>query len=557
VFERLLKTARNLPTIPDRALLTLWIVLGALVRLLFLTDKPPWTDEFATMVFSSGNTFATVPLDSFISIDTLLQPLQINPDATAGDVVKRLLYEDNHPPLYFVLARFWMKFFPDDGGYVSLWGARSLPVLFGILAIPLSYFLGTIAFSSRLVGQFCAAMMALSPYAVFSAQEARHYTLAILFVILALLCSIIAARNVFYRKKISDKLVLSWLPVHGFGLLTHYFFSITIVAQALVLFFLLLTQVARKKVQVSNWLRIGLVFVGTAGFWAFWFLAVIPENHGSKMTDWVVRDTKNPLLLLDPVFQLLGTLITMVSLLPVESDSLAIVILSGALMLAFFLYAIPRWKAAWPAVDSFEFRIAVGFLASSIASFFFISYILSMDITKGARYSFAYFPAVILILAVLLARCWRVGQKRFVAIVLLMALVSSICVTANLGYRKYYRPDRLVPVLQENTTDSIAIATHYKSLVQVGEMMGIAREFKKQFPRREVQFLFVSNLEDIKRRSDLGQFSELWLVNLPNPVDVYFDPSLQDLVNLPLCRQVPESFPYAAGYVYRKYVCDR
>jgi len=38
-------------------------------------------------------------------------------------------------------------------------------------------------FRSRLVGQIAAAMMAVSPYGIYLAQEARHYTLAILLII--------------------------------------------------------------------------------------------------------------------------------------------------------------------------------------------------------------------------------------------------------------------------------------------------------------------------------------------------------------------------------------
>jgi uncharacterized membrane protein len=180
-----------------------------------------------------------------------------------------------------------------------------------------------------------------------------------------------------------------------------------------------------------------------------------------------------------------------------------------------------------------------------------------MDITKGARYSFVYFPAVIIIVAVLLAECWRRGDRRFVTIVLLMGLISSICVTANLGYRKYYWPDRLVPILRENSSKSPVIVTHYKSLVQVGEMLGIAREYQKQFPDQTPKFIFLSQIEVIKNRPEFKGITDLWLVNFPNPVDLYFNPDLAKLVDLPHCRQVSGQFPYVAGYTYQKYSCKR
>jgi len=56
------------------------------------------------MVFSIGNNYQIVPLNQIISLDTLLAPLQSNHQATIGDVIKLVIQEDNHPPLYFILA---------------------------------------------------------------------------------------------------------------------------------------------------------------------------------------------------------------------------------------------------------------------------------------------------------------------------------------------------------------------------------------------------------------------------------------------------------------------
>ncbi|MBD0345448.1 MAG: glycosyltransferase family 39 protein, partial [Coleofasciculus sp. Co-bin14] len=158
-------------------LLLVWIAIGAVLRFTQLTGKPPWTDEFATLVFSLGNSFQPVPIDRAISLETLLQPLRLNPTAGAPTVLHHLLTEDHHPPLYFLLAHWWMQLVPTSGEYVSLWAARSLPAVFGVVSIPAAYGLGFLAFHSRLVAQLAAAMIAVSPYGIFLSQEARHYTL--------------------------------------------------------------------------------------------------------------------------------------------------------------------------------------------------------------------------------------------------------------------------------------------------------------------------------------------------------------------------------------------
>jgi uncharacterized membrane protein len=83
-------------------LLLLWIVIGAILRFTNLTAKPLWIDEFATLVFSLGNSFQTVPLNQIISVDTLLQPIQPHLDKVIGDVIHSLLTEDTHPPPYIL-----------------------------------------------------------------------------------------------------------------------------------------------------------------------------------------------------------------------------------------------------------------------------------------------------------------------------------------------------------------------------------------------------------------------------------------------------------------------
>lgn len=216
----------------------IWLIIGISLRLTNLTGKPPWTDEFATLVFSLGNTFLGVPLDQAIAPNTLLQPLQPNLTASIGDVVHNLATQDSHPPLYFVLAYLWMKLFPTEGGLVSLFAARLLPAILGAASIPCFYILGRIAFRSQLVGHLTAAMMAVSPYGVFLAQEARHYTLAILWVTGSLTCLVIATRHIQNRTPLPIWVALFWIEINALGIATHYFFTLTLCTEAVVLIFL-------------------------------------------------------------------------------------------------------------------------------------------------------------------------------------------------------------------------------------------------------------------------------------------------------------------------------
>ena len=121
--------------------LLLWTILGAGLRLTYLDAKPPWTDEFRTIVLSVGNSFQSVPLDRIINFQDLLAPLIPNPRATIGEIVARVSMEDRQPPIYFVLAHWWMQLFPTQGRFANLWGARALAAGLGDIADSLCLYL--------------------------------------------------------------------------------------------------------------------------------------------------------------------------------------------------------------------------------------------------------------------------------------------------------------------------------------------------------------------------------------------------------------------------------
>lgn len=536
----------------------MWLAIGGLLRFTQLTGKPPWTDEFATMVFSLGNSYQGVPLDRAISLNELLQPLQVNPTAGASAVVQRLFSEDHHPPLYFVLAHWWMRLFPPDGEYISLWAARSLPALFGVISIPASYALGWLAFRSRLVAQLAAALMAVSPYGIFLAQEARHYSLAALWASASLCCLAVAVRHLQRGTPLAIGVGICWIVANCLGIATHYFFSLTLIAEAIALLgFWLKRRTLRGEVTGERrplfpppWQRIGAVAVGTFVGGLVW-LPVWQATYKTETTQWLTAGDRTFLSAINPIFQSLAAWITMLSLLPVESPSLPVVVISGAIMLAFLIWVVPRlYRGIKVQLEKPETGLPTGILGSfvlaAIALFFGITYFLDIDLTRGARYNFVYFPAVIVLLAAALAVCWRrqlsqdsasktsrfiVSGKSAVAIVWLMGLLSGITVVSNLGYQKYYRPDLLMPAMQQASAAPILIATTHNSLVQTGEMMGLAWQFKG-INNATPQFLLAHQEQvqcegtDCRASATLQQALaqlprplDLWLVNFKSPIE--------------------------------------
>ncbi|MUL37665.1 glycosyltransferase family 39 protein [Gloeocapsopsis dulcis] len=542
----------------DILLLLGWTAIAVGLRLTLLASKPPWTDEFSTLVFSLGNSFLGVPLNQLIALDTLLQPLQHNLNHGVVQVIQNLVTESNHPPLYFVLAHLWMNFWsPQSTDLVSVWIARSLPALLGAASVPAIYGLGWLTFRSRLVSHLSAAMMAVSPYGIFLAQEARHYTLAILWVIASFSCLVVAVRRLEYRKPIPIWLVIVWIAANFLGIATHYFFVLTLGAEAIVLSVLRWRHYTAcpEYPRSGSWWQILIVAVGTFLGGLVWLPVFFQNNYGSDLTDWIQNGTNGLLALVNPIFQALAAWITMICLLPVEAPQLPIVIASGFVMLIFFLWALPQLyrgikvKLQQPTTRLMMW-VFVGIVYSAIALFFFFTYGFGIDLTRGARYNFVYFPAVMILVGASLAVCWRTPHhqgKRAVALIWLMGLLSAITVVCNLGYQKYYRPDLMVEIIQNTSQSPILIATTHKTHVQIGEMMGIGREFKlagvnpPQFLLARETSAPTATLQ--KALNNVSRPLDLWLINFHAPVVV------------DSCAVDTQALPHVNGYNYQLYRC--
>jgi len=568
-------------------------VIGAGLRLTQLDAKPPWTDEFSTIVFSLGNSFRNVPLDRAIAQDVLLQPMQPNPDAGIADVLQHLFRETNHPPLYFVLAHWWMRLFsPSVGGLASVWAARSLSVLFGTLSIPALYGLSWLAFRSQLVSQLTATIMAVSPYGIFISQEARHYTLAILWVIASLSCLVIATRHIQHRTLIPIWIVVIWIAINFIGISTHYFFALTLATEALWFIVFGRRQWKRRargsegaRVVIFSspapppppgppapppsppWWQIFVVGIGTTAGCLVWLPLFLQANRGGELTKWIQSSDPRLLEWISPLFQALATWISMLYLLPVSSDSLFVVIISGLAMLLFFIWLLPILKRGVltqvkQPTTGLMTQMFIVLVIGAIALFFFFTYVLGIDLTRGARYYFVYFPSIIVLLGASLAVCWKTPTNRqkflsssgktSVAIILSMGLISGLIVVYNLGYPKYYRPDLLVSLMQKVSQSPMLIATAHKTHVQTGEMMGVARVFKLSGSSTTPLFLLAHQDQNpetstVALKHTLTQLPrplDLWLVNFHAPVE------------LKGCVADPQSFPPVNGYEYQIYRCQ-
>lgn len=162
-----------------------------------------WHDEAFTSLRISGYTSLEVKQSLFnnqlVSLDELLYYQGINQERTVLDTVKSLAFDNTqHPPLYYVLAWFWVKIWGD-----SVANLRSFSVLVSFFSLPAIYWLCQELFAlcwsipsqaialqahpnhsspdylqtKNLTSSITVVILATSPVHILYAQEARQYAL--------------------------------------------------------------------------------------------------------------------------------------------------------------------------------------------------------------------------------------------------------------------------------------------------------------------------------------------------------------------------------------------
>ena len=160
-----------------RFLIIIFCVLGIFFRFVNLDQKFYWYDESMTSLRISGYTEAEFHEEFYdrepISIDQLHKYQRVDRDKSLIDLYKGLIKENPHlPPLSLTLIRWWGLIFGD-----SIIALRSFAAIASLFAFPAIFWLCWELFRSPVVGWTAMALIAVSPFHVLYAQEARWYSL--------------------------------------------------------------------------------------------------------------------------------------------------------------------------------------------------------------------------------------------------------------------------------------------------------------------------------------------------------------------------------------------
>ncbi len=475
-------------------------------------------DEIATILFSLGNSSRWVPTDQIITLEQMIRPLHLTPGATAKDTVTYLLAEDNHPPAYFVLAHWWMIFchrlVGDPDGYASVWAARALPAFFGAVAVPVSYWVGQVSFRDRTTALLCAALMAVSPFSVFLSQEARHYTLAILMVMGSLGCFVLAVGAVRERRKFGWPTVLGWVVVNALGVAVHYFCGITYLIEGLVLLCLLVQNCVQDKWawRRSHWIRIYIVAIGTVAGALLW-LPILLNFYGSPQTTYITG-AGGLGFWLGPIGQsVAGWLYAILA--PVTSGYGPVAVTTIVVSCVVLLFGYVPWfvrlgvrslKLQWQQADRYPGLLAIGgFFIMGNLVFLAICYITGFDITRGHRYSFVFYPSIVILVGAMLAPFWQqansplfnqvklplvkrfISGRAFVLTVLAVSFLGSQVIVLDRTHLKFYQANRFVDFLQAESAYPVVLGAQSivgdQPSVYGIELMSAAWEIQQQLEK--------------------------------------------------------------------------
>lgn len=252
-----------------RFLIIVLLALGIFFRFVNLDKKIYGLDESYTSLRISGYTEAELVEDfsntRIIGIDSITKYQQVNTQRNFLGTIKGLSTEEpQHPPLYYLTARVWAGWL---GNSVAV--TRSLPAIISLLAFPCIYWLCLELFESQLTAWLAVVLVAVSPFHMVYAQEARQYSL---WTVITLFSSASLLRAMRLKTKLSWGLyalsstasfytfLLSLLVAAGHGFYTlaieKFKFSKNLISYLIASLFGAIAFSPWVFIVISNWSRV-------------------------------------------------------------------------------------------------------------------------------------------------------------------------------------------------------------------------------------------------------------------------------------------------------------
>jgi len=519
------------------------IILGMGLRFWQLDLKPLAIDEIATAIFSLGKSYEDVPVNVATSLSSLQQIFTLN-KSTCPEIAWKVSTESTHPPLFFCIMHQWLIWLQPFSQSL-VWKLRALPALWGVAAIASIYCLNRVAFSPQ-AGLMGATVMAVSPFGVYLSQEARHYSLPVFLITLALL-ALIQMQKDLEKSKFSGWW-LTWILINTINFYVHYFSFLAFIAQVLILIFFTYNSPLKYLSKIIILTSIPLVLFLP-------WLSIVVEHFSSPKTSWLPSPEN-----IAPLYQIIIAWLLMAISLPIENQPLTLQITAGLLMIFFGVWlAWQTWQGMSKNLQISQTKTATLTLSLFIIfvglQFFVIIYILQKDITIAPRYNFVYYPAFCALLGAALVNRSKWDLK-VPFIVFLVGIISCIFVVFNLAFQKPYHPQSVVNNLTQYP-GSLMVVIGYDDTINIALGLSYARLLDQQIPPNQATFFaFVDSYPDYKLVwKKVSQMSvspqNLWVVAPGLRQKDY--PAHIDLAQN-ICQLDPNQY-YRIGIPYQLYRC--
>ncbi|MGL5060723.1 MAG: glycosyltransferase family 39 protein [Microcoleus sp.] len=474
-------------------LLIALILLGIGFRFFQLDRKVYWHDEAYTSLRAAGFTRSEIDDELFqnriFSAPELQKYQQIKSGSTAADTINSLALEDpQHPPLYFLMARWWMQQFGS-----SIAASRSLPALLSLLSLLLIYALAKELFVSNSAALLATALLALSPFDILFAQTARQYSL---------LAAAVIGSNWLLLRAVRLPNWYNWVfyaLAIALGFYTHPFFSLTLVGHAaFIIFYWLFVNRREVRGHIIN-SQFFLAVTAALILYIPWIYVLATNlQRAEATTDWT--RISPGLLYLIKLWILSFTAMFLDLDLGFDSIWTYLLRLPFAILIAVAIYHICRHtnRGTWL------------FILTSIFVPFFI--LAGPDLIIGgkrsavSRYLVSCFPGVQLAVSCWLASTIKTRQSmgKIVLTTVFAASIASCTVSAfsdtwwskDLSYfnAKVARAINQEAISNRSIKDTIVISDRGNDFTNMGDLLSLSYLLDK-----DVRLLLLSQSPDIDR----------------------------------------------------------
>ncbi|MCC5637280.1 glycosyltransferase family 39 protein [Nostoc sp. CHAB 5844] len=263
------------------------LLLGIYFRFVNLDRKVYWADEVYTSLWLSGHSSSEI-IEKFyngviVNVSVIQEYQQPHIEQGINSAITRLALEDSqHPPLYYCLAWLWSVWF---GKSVAI--IRSLSAIISILSLVSIYYLCRELFELSLTKWIAISLIAISPFHVLYAQEAREYSLWILTIL---------SSSYFLLQALRKKSFLSWLIYAVTLALSFYTFLLSIfVALGHGIYILGINSYKRTETLIAYILSLIAAIIAFVP----WLLIIYQSQMAGKILrlEWLAEPTILPALI--------------------------------------------------------------------------------------------------------------------------------------------------------------------------------------------------------------------------------------------------------------------